>query len=86
MERIIAASSNPGDVVLDPFCGCGTAVDAAENLRRQWIGIDVTYLAVDLIRKRLRHAYGDDIESTYEVHGIPTDVPGAQALFDGEPV
>ncbi len=85
LERIIAASSNPGDVVLDPFCGCGTAVDAAQRLGRQWIGIDVTYLAVDLIRKRLRHAYGDEIESAFEVHGIPTDEAGAQALFDENP-
>jgi site-specific DNA-methyltransferase (adenine-specific) len=85
LERIIAASSKEGDVVLDPFCGCGTAVDAAQKLRRQWVGIDVTYLAVDLIRKRLRHSYGEDIESTYEVHGIPTDVPGAEALFNENP-
>jgi site-specific DNA-methyltransferase (adenine-specific) len=85
LERIIAASSNPGDVVLDPFCGCGTTVDAAQKLERNWIGIDITYLAVDLIRKRLRHTYGEEIESTYEVHGIPTDVQGAQALFDENP-
>jgi len=85
LERIIAASSNEGDVVLDPFCGCGTAVDAAQKLRRRWIGIDVTYLAVDLIRKRLRHSYGAEVESTYQVHGIPTDVPGAEALFHENP-
>ena len=85
LERIIAASSNEGDVVLDPFCGCGTAVDAAEKLRRRWIGIDVTYLAIDLIRKRMRHTYGDEIEETYEVHGIPADVDGAQALFAENP-
>ncbi len=81
LERIIATSSNEADVVLDPFCGCGTAVDAAQKLRRQWIGIDVTYLAIDLIRKRMRHIYGDDIEATYEVHGIPADIDGARALF-----
>lgn len=86
LERIITASSNEGDVVLDPFCGCGTAVDAAQKLRRRWIGIDITYLAVDLIRKRLLHSYSDtDIESTYQVHGIPTDMPGARALFDENP-
>lgn len=85
LERIIAASSNEGDVVLDPFCGCGTAVDAAQKLDRRWIGIDITYLAVDLIRKRLRHGFGPDIEATYEVHGIPTDLPGASALFDENP-
>jgi DNA modification methylase len=85
MERIVASSSNEGDVVLDPFCGCGTTVDAAEKLHRRWVGIDVTYLAVDLIRKRLRHTYGDEIESTFEVHGIPTDLAGAHALFDENP-
>ncbi len=82
LERLIAASSNEGDLVLDPFCGCGTAVDAAEKLHRKWIGIDITYLAVDLIRKRMRHTYGDLIEDTYEVHGIPADVDGARALFE----
>jgi DNA modification methylase len=85
LERIIALSSNPGDVVLDPFCGCGTAVDAAQKLGRNWIGIDVTYLAIDLITKRLRNTYGDDIQQTYRVHGIPTDLAGAKALFDANP-
>jgi hypothetical protein len=85
LERIIESSSNEGDTVLDPFCGCGTTVDAAQKLGRQWIGIDITYLAVDLIDKRLRHTYGDEIESTYKVHGIPNDVQGAQALFDENP-
>jgi len=85
LERIIEASSNEGDVVLDPFCGCGTTVDAAQKLNRRWIGIDITYLAIDLIRKRLRHAYGEEIESSYVVHGIPTDVPGAEALFNENP-
>jgi site-specific DNA-methyltransferase (adenine-specific) len=54
LERIIAASSNPGDVVLDPFCGCGTAVDAAHKLGRQWIGIDVTHIAIGMIETRMR--------------------------------
>jgi len=85
LERIIMASSREGDVVLDPFCGCGTAVDAAQKLHRAWIGIDITYLAIDLIRKRLRHSYGPEIETTYEVHGIPTDVQGAEALFNENP-
>lgn len=85
VERIIAASSNEGDVVLDPFCGCGTAVDAAQKLGRRWIGIDVTYLAVDLIDKRLKHTYGDGVAESYEVVGIPRDVGGAHALFDRNP-
>ncbi|MDX2155614.1 MAG: site-specific DNA-methyltransferase [Hyphomicrobiaceae bacterium] len=53
LERIISASSNPGDVVLDPFCGCGTTIHAAEKLGRQWIGIDITHLAISLIERRL---------------------------------
>ncbi|MCA1654803.1 MAG: site-specific DNA-methyltransferase [Sphingomonadales bacterium] len=61
LERIIAASSNPGDVVLDPFCGCGTAVDAAQKLGREWIGIDVTHLAIGLIEKRLKEGYGPNL-------------------------
>lgn len=85
LERIIAASSNEGDVVLDPFCGCGTTIDAAQKLRRHWIGIDITYLAVDLITKRLRHSYGDEIESTYAIHGVPADMDGAAALFAENP-
>lgn len=85
LERIVAASSNEGDVVLDPFCGCGTTIDAAQKLGRQWVGIDVTYLAIDLIRKRLRNTYGEGIEETYRVHGIPADVPSAQALFAENP-
>ncbi len=62
LERIIKASSNPGDVVLDPFCGCGTTIDAAEKLGRQWIGIDITQLATSLIKNRLRDTYGKKIE------------------------
>jgi len=85
LERILAASSNPGDVVLDPFCGCGTTIDAAEKLDRRWIGIDITYLAVDLIDKRLRHSHGEDVTATYEIVGIPRDVGGARALFHRNP-
>ena len=62
LERIIQASSNPGDVVLDPFCGCGTTIDAAEKNGRQWIGIDITQLATSLIKNRLRDTYGAKIE------------------------
>ena len=80
LERIISASSNEGDVVLDPFCGCGTTVAAAQVLGRQWIGIDVTNLAITLIRHRLKDAYGDDIEQTYQVIGEPVSVPDAEAL------
>jgi site-specific DNA-methyltransferase (adenine-specific) len=77
LERIIAASSNPGDVVLDPFCGCGTAVHAAHKLGRAWIGIDVTHLAISLIERRLKDAFPD---ITFEVHGTPKDLDGARDL------
>lgn len=77
LERIIAASSNVGDVVLDPFCGCGTAVHAAQKLDRQWIGIDITHLAISLIEKRLTDAFPG---IAYEVHGTPKDIDGAAAL------
>ena len=77
LERIINASSNPGDVVLDPFCGCGTAVEAAQKLDRQWIGIDITSLAISLIEKRLRDRY-PGIE--FEVIGTPKDLEGARDL------
>jgi len=62
LERILKASSNPGDVVLDPFCGCGTTIDAAEKLGREWIGIDVTQLAISLIKNRLQDTYGSRLK------------------------
>ena len=79
LERIINASSNEGDVVLDPFCGCGTAVVAAERLNRQWIGIDITHLAISLIRHRLHDTFGSDLRP-YDVIGEPEDVGSAEAL------
>lgn len=86
LERIIEASSNPGDVVLDPFCGCGTTVDAAQRLGRRWIGIDITHLAIDVITKRLLHTYGSNVFETIELTGIPKDLGGARALFDRSPL
>jgi hypothetical protein len=77
LERIIQASSNQGDTVLDPFCGCGTAVHAAEKLRRQWAGIDITHLAISLIEKRLHDAFPG---ITFDVHGTPKDPQSARAL------
>ena len=85
LERIIETSTNEGDVVLDPFCGCGTAVAVAQRLGRQWIGIDVTYLAIALIRRRLRDAYGDSIDETYSVSGEPVSLPDAEALAASDP-
>jgi DNA modification methylase len=78
LERIIQTSSNPGDVVLDPFCGCGTTIAAAQALGRRWIGIDITYIAIDLIRRRLETAFPS---ADYEILGIPKDLGGAHALF-----
>jgi site-specific DNA-methyltransferase (adenine-specific) len=80
LERIIKASSNEGDVVLDPFCGCGTTVQVAQRLNRRWIGIDITHLAIGLIKKRLSDAFGHEIKQTYDVVGEPTDYQGAAAL------
>ena len=79
LERIISASSNEGDVVLDPFCGCGTAVAAAERLNRRWIGIDITHLAITLIRHRLQDAFGEELRP-YEVVGEPKDLLSAESL------
>ena len=72
LERIIGASSNAGDVVLDPFCGCGTTIDAAQRLERRWIGIDITSIATNLIKTRLLDTYGEGITKTYKVRGEPT--------------
>jgi site-specific DNA-methyltransferase (adenine-specific) len=77
LERIISASSNAGDVVLDPFCGCGTTVHAAQKLERQWVGIDITHLAVSLIERRLKDAFPG---IQFEVHGTPKDIGGARDL------
>lgn len=85
LERIITASSNPGVIVLDPFCGCGTTVDAAQKLGATLVGIDVTTLAIDLIDARLRHTYGEAIRATYDILGIPRDMTGAEALFGRSP-
>ncbi|MGD1091799.1 MAG: DNA methyltransferase [Bryobacteraceae bacterium] len=79
LERIVNASSNEGDVILDPFCGCGTAIHAAQKLKRAWIGIDITHLAISLIEKRLNDAF-PGVKGTYEVHGTPKDIEGARAL------
>src|SRR5438309_7787496 len=82
LERIISASSNPGDVVLDPFRGCGTTVHAAQKLGRQWIGIDITYLAINLIKRRLKDAFGEEIE--FEEKGQPTDFAGVKQLAEND--
>jgi site-specific DNA-methyltransferase (adenine-specific) len=79
LERIIRTSSNGDDLVLDPFCGCGTAIAVAERLGRRWIGIDVTHLAISILRNRLQTAFGAAL-SPFEVVGSPTDLESAAAL------
>jgi DNA modification methylase len=83
LERIIQASSNEGDVVLDPFCGCGTTITVAQRLGRNWIGVDITYVAIALMKNRLRDAFGDDVE--YRVVGEPVSVPDAETLAEQDP-
>ena len=77
LERIIAASSSEGDLVLDPFCGCGTTVHAAQKLNRRRIGIDVTHLAIHLIQRRLKEAFPG---VKFDIAGVPKDLDGARAL------
>lgn len=81
LERIISASSNEGDVVLDPFCGCGTTVHAAQKLHRRWIGIDVTHLAIGLIKRRLLEAFPG---VSFDIVGVPQDLAGAQTLAEAD--
>jgi site-specific DNA-methyltransferase (adenine-specific) len=77
LERIIQASSNPGDLILDPFCGCGTAIAAAEKLGRHWIGIDITHLAITLIKYRMKDMFPG---CQYDVVGEPNDIGAAHQL------
>jgi len=83
LERIIQASSNPGDLVLDPFCGCGTAVVAAQKLGRQWIGIDITHVAITVMKRRLIETFEPD--PNFNVIGEPTTVEDAAELAQSDP-
>jgi site-specific DNA-methyltransferase (adenine-specific) len=83
LARIITAASNEGDTVLDPFCGCGTTVAAAERLGRRWIGIDVTHLAIGLIKARMTDMFGDNLD--FKVVGEPTTVEDAETLAAADP-
>jgi len=83
LERIIKASSNEGDLVCDPFCGCGTTVAVAQRLNRRWIGIDITHLAVTLMKHRLRDAFGEKLD--YRTIGEPTSLPDAATLAAEDP-
>ncbi len=83
LERIVQASSNPGDVVLDPFCGCGTTIAVAQRLGRPWLGIDITYLATALIKVRLRDRFGDAAQ--FKVVGEPVSLDDAAELAQSDP-
>ena len=78
LDRIIKASTDEGDTVLDPFCGCGTAIASAQRLKRNWIGIDITHLAITLIKHRLLSAFGN--AAKFKVIGEPVSLPDAEAL------
>ena len=80
LERIISASSNEGDIVLDPFCGCGTTIAAAETLNRRWLGIDITHLSIALQKFRLQNQFELVSGSDYDVIGEPVTVDSARAL------
>ncbi len=83
LERIITASSNEGDTVLDPFCGCGTTIAVAQRLGRPWIGVDITYAAIAVIKKRLKDTYGESI--SYQVIGEPRSLADAAQLARDDP-
>jgi len=83
LDAIILSSSREGDILLDPFCGCSTTVAVAERLKRRWIGIDITHLAITLIKHRLRDAFGD--QASYEVIGEPVSLPDAKVLAESDP-
>jgi site-specific DNA-methyltransferase (adenine-specific) len=85
LERIIRASSNPGDMVLDPFCGCGTAIEVAERLGRTWYGIDITEAAISIIRERLDREFGESVRSKYSIWGEPASLEDAQTLARDDP-
>jgi site-specific DNA-methyltransferase (adenine-specific) len=80
LERIAQASSNEGDVILDPFCGCGTAIAAAHKLKRRWIGIDITHLSISLMKYRLKDSLGLIEKKDYAVIGEPESIGGARQL------
>lgn len=80
LERIITASTSEGDMILDAYCGCGTTVAVAERLKRNWIGIDITYQSISLIMRRLEQQYGKAVLDTITLNGIPQDIASARAL------
>jgi site-specific DNA-methyltransferase (adenine-specific) len=83
LERMLQACSKEGDLVLDPFCGCGTTIAAAQKLNRRWIGIDITYLAISLMKSRLSDMFGSQVN--YEVIGEPVEIHDAKTLAEQDP-
>jgi len=84
LERVIQASSNEGDTVLDAYCGCGTTVAVAQRLNRNWIGMDITYQSISLVLKRLEDSFGEKVVKAILVDGIPSDMASASALATRE--
>jgi DNA modification methylase len=84
LERIVKVSSNENDLVADFFCGCGTTIAAAEKLKRKWLGVDISHLAINLISKRLIDTYGVKIRKTFEIDGMPKDLDSAKKLATDE--
>lgn len=84
LERIIKASSNEGDIVMDCYCGCGTTVTAAHALRRRWVGIDITAVSVGIIKSRLEQSF-EDLKGKVAVEGFPKDFESARSLFEADP-
>lgn len=80
LERIIKASSNEGDVVLDVYCGCGSTVAVAQRINRVWIGMDITYQAIAIILKRLEDHFGKAVAAAVELSGVPRNMKSAAAL------
>ncbi|MEO5360535.1 MAG: restriction endonuclease [Nitrospirota bacterium] len=83
LSRIIRASTNEGDLVADFFCGCGTTVTVAEELKRKWIGVDISHLAIGLIERRLKDGYGEEVRKNYEIDGLPKDLASVKQLAQG---
>jgi site-specific DNA-methyltransferase (adenine-specific) len=83
LSRIIRASTERGDLVADFFCGCGTTITVAQEEKRNWIGVDISHLAIGLIERRLMRDYGKNIQSTYEIDGLPKDIASAKKLAEG---
>jgi len=84
LERIIEASSNKDELVADFFCGCGTTISVSQELNRQWLGVDISHLAIGLIEKRLLDKYKKKVKDTYEIHGFPQDIASAHKLAKGK--